>query len=165
MEAAYNNRVRTLRVYIILTLFLGVIAALVLGFFRTAPTHISTPAPSVQAVASPPSAEVKAYLAISSGFQYLVSFTDKGFEPIIVTMQKGETIRFVNNSQHNLWIAATGDSGSIYPGTGKECGQSAFDSCKTLNKGDFWEFTFTKVGTWSYHNNFDLERTGIIIVE
>ncbi len=82
-----------------------------------------------------------------------------------VTIQKGETIRFINNSEHDLWIASTGDSGAVYPGTGHECGQSAFDTCKSLKKGEFWEFTFKSVGTWSYHDNLNLERMGIVVVK
>ena len=83
----------------------------------------------------------------------LVSYTDRGFEPSNTTIKSGETIRFTNNSSHDLWIAANGTSANpIYPGT-SNCGASALDTCKSLKPGDFWEFTFTQAGTWGYQNN------------
>ena len=155
----------TLRTYIIVALVLAVTAVALWVMVRTSPREISNLVPAQKGVSLPPSAETKAYLATSNGFQYLVSFTERGFEPMSVTIQKGETVRFVNNSDANLWVAATGDSGAIYPGTGHECGQSAFDTCKTLKNGEFWEFTFSTVGAWSYHDNFDVERTGVVVVQ
>ena len=100
----------------------------------------------------------------SRGFQFLISYTDRGFEPNMVTIKRGESVRFTNNSDAPLWVAATGKSGTIYPGTGDECGQSAFDSCMRLAPGEFWEYTFTLAGTWSYKNNLDSSRMGVIRV-
>ncbi|MCE9586282.1 hypothetical protein K8R04_03110 [Candidatus Uhrbacteria bacterium] len=114
--------------------------------------------------ASAPSPEVLAYLEHSSGFQYLVSYNGRSFAPAVLTIKKGETVRFINNSSKNMWVAATGSSGEVYPGSGKDCGQSAFDMCKTLKHGEFWEFTFTEKGSWSYRNNADSTNTGVIIV-
>ncbi len=155
----------TLRAYVIVALVLAVTTVALWRIVRTSPTEISNLVPGQKIVALPPSAGVQAYLAKSNGFQSLVSFTERGFEPTTVSVQKGETIRFINNSEHDLWIASTGDSGTVYPGTGHECGQSAFDTCRALKKGEFWEFTFSTVGAWSYHDNFDVERTGVVVVQ
>lgn len=106
-----------------------------------------------------------AQLKKSHGFQMLVSYTDRGFEPAITTIKVGNTVRFTNNSSHKLWIAAKGTSkNSIYPGT-SDCGESALDSCIPLNPGDFWEFTFTQSGTWTYQNNLDKNDTAIIHIQ
>ena len=112
----------------------------------------------------PPSPAIMEYLAHSDGFQYLISYTDNGFEPQNLTIKKGEIVRFTNNSHGGLWVASTGEAGTIYPGTGKECGQSSFDSCKILNPGEFWEFAFKASGTWSFRNNSDTAKTAIVTV-
>jgi plastocyanin len=111
----------------------------------------------------PLTSELQETLRKSNGFQALVSYTDRGFEPALRTISAGETIRFTNNSNTVLWIAARGDSGALYPGTGNNCGQSAFDSCRVLAPGEFWEFTFDSVGTWTYQNSAN-EHTGSIVV-
>jgi len=109
---------------------------------------------------------VKRQLAASHGFQYLVSYTDRGFEPAALVVKKGETVRFINNSDELLWVAATGTSGAVYPkGDSAPCGQSAFDSCAAIKRGEFWEFTFNDSGTWSYQNNTDTKMTGTVIVQ
>ncbi len=109
--------------------------------------------------------EVRAMLAESSGFQFLVSFTDRGFEPASATIKKGETVRFTNNSSTDLWVASVGTAdGAPYPGGSEECGQSAFDTCKVLKPGEFWEFTFAQAGVWSYHNNRDTAVSGVVRV-
>lgn len=112
---------------------------------------------------SPPSLEVMAYLAQSKGFQYLVSYTERGFEPATLAIQKGETVRFTNNSNEGMWVAATGDK--LYPSVVNGCGSSALDTCKALQSGEFWEFTFGVAGTWGYQNNADISTTGAIIVQ
>src|SRR3989344_4513846 len=106
----------------------------------------------------PLSAAMQAVLAKSNGFQLLVSYTDRGFEPPAATIKKGQTVRFTHNSSRDLWVAATGTAGAVYPGTGKECGQSAFDSCFSLKPQEFWEFTFEVAGTWSYADNLRSEE-------
>lgn len=112
-----------------------------------------------------PTPEEKAQLATSKGAQVLVSYTERGFEPVKVTIKKGDTIRFANNSSGDLWVSAGGSVGSVYPGTGKECGQSAFDSCRILRPLHFWEFTFDIAGTWGYKNVSDTAMMGVVIVQ
>jgi plastocyanin len=163
-SAAYNGTVSNLRAYAIVLLAFGVLMLAAWGIVRMSAQNVATTTVPGEAT-EPPSPEIMAYLAKSTGFQYLVSFTERGFEPSTITIKKGETVRFINNSSEDLWVSATGDSGAVYPGTGKECGQSSFDTCKTLKKGEFWEFTLADEGAWSYHNNFDLERMGVIVVK
>lgn len=101
----------------------------------------------------------------SHGFQALVSYTDTGFEPLKVTIKKGNTVRFSDNSSRDLWVAAQGDlPGSLYPSQGSGCGSSAFDSCGPFKPQDFWEFTFAEPGSWKFVNNLDKTRTGTVIV-
>jgi plastocyanin len=119
-----------------------------------------------QTSAIPPlTPEVQAQLAASHGFQMLVSYTNQGFQPTSATIKKGDTIRFTNNSSHDLWIAASGTSANpVYPGS-SDCGATALDTCKSLKPGDFWEFTFTKSGTWGYQNNLQKNDIGTVQVK
>ncbi|MDR3570925.1 MAG: hypothetical protein P4L81_01860 [Candidatus Pacebacteria bacterium] len=95
-------------------------------------------------------------------FQFLVSYTDTGFEARITTVEVGETVRFTNNSTGQLWVAATGTQ--LYPSIQNGCGSSALDSCRSLQPGEFWQFTFTKKGTWDFVNNLDKTKQGAIVV-
>ena len=98
----------------------------------------------------------------SHGFQALVSYTDEGFEPREVTIKKGQTIRFTNNSSRDLWVAASADtSDSLYPAVVNGCGSSAFDSCGPIAPQDFWEFTFDSAGAWTFVNNLDKAKSGV----
>ncbi|OGG56666.1 hypothetical protein A3D71_03450 [Candidatus Kaiserbacteria bacterium RIFCSPHIGHO2_02_FULL_55_20] len=136
-----------------------------------APTAADAPNAALDTGNIPPLTDrMKSVLAKSHGFAALVSYTDRGFEPDTVTIKKGEAIRFTNNSSQNLlWVAsvATGTApGSIYPtGQQEPCGQSAFDSCATLEPHEFWEFTFDVAGAWSYADNLHKDRTGIVRVQ
>src|SRR3989338_5746878 len=129
----------------------------------SAPSPAGTPSPSVAEV-PPLTPAMEAVLAASNGFQYLVSYTDRGFEPPALTIKKGETIRFTNNSGGGLWVASVARPGAtVYPGQ-SDCGVSAFGTCAALKPGDFWEFTFDVSGTWSYKNISDTAKTGTVTV-
>lgn len=108
---------------------------------------------------------VRQQLAASNGFQELVSYTDRGFEPPEFSIAKGDTVRFTNNSHDDMWVAATGSAGSIYPGVQNGCGSSTFDSCGPVTSGEFWEMTFDTAGTWSYANNLKKDHAGVIVVK
>ncbi len=110
--------------------------------------------------------EIIAMLEKSAGFRVLVSYTDHGFEPSTATIKKGETVRFTNNSNREVWVSATDTvTGGVYPGSGNDCGQSVFDSCQTLAPGEFWEFTFDQSGIWGYQNHNTVTDSGAVIVK
>ncbi len=156
-------------------LYLLFIAAVVFGFLAAVlrhpvyvvPVNASNSAASSQQPASAPIPEppftdaVRAQLAASHGFQELLSYTDRGFEPLHYSIKRGDTVRFTNNSQEKLWVAADGDA--VYPITG-DCGSSALDSCTPIGPGEFWEFTFTEGGTWTVVNNLDKSKVGVVEV-
>jgi plastocyanin len=146
------------------------VALVVAGIYFLAPhaqpesEHSAAPVSDI----APPSITPEMDMVIKSGapFQYIVSYTDTGFEPRTITVKKGETIRFVNNSsQPLLWVASSGESGKVYPSDRSKCGQSEFDSCATIDPGAFWQFSFTKSGTWSYKNNANTKETGEVLVK
>ena len=125
----------------------------------------STGESAAQVVPPPFTPEIAAQLEKSNGFQMLVSYTDRGFEPLQATIKTGDTVRFTNNSSRTLWIAASpvGDT-KIYPGS-SDCGASALDTCKALKPLEFWEFTFTQNGTWGYQNNLNKDDVATIRVK
>lgn len=102
-------------------------------------------------------ADVAARVAASKGFQALASYTDRGFEPVTITIQVGETVRFTNNSSSDLWVAASGEK--LYSRTYSVCGSSDLDSCAGIKPMDFYEFTFTEAGEWEVTNNLDKSKT------
>jgi len=81
-------------------------------------------------------------------FNLLVSYVDTGFEPQNVAIKAGETIRFTNNSSSDL----------------KLCG-TAFTSCKDLKPGEYWEFNFATVGTWTFENKSNPNVAGTVVVQ
>ncbi len=117
--------------------------------------------PSGEIIAPEMTATMKAVLEQSEGFQALVSYTERGFEPRTLSIEAGDTVRFTNNSIRDLWVAS---SGTPYPGGGEACGQSAFDSCVALAPLEFWEFTFAEEGEWQYVDNLHKEFSGTVQV-
>ena len=97
------------------------------------------------------------------GFQALASYVDGGFEPVDITIRKGDIVRFTNNSTRQLWVAASGPT--LYPALQNGCGSSALDSCSALLPGEYWEFRFAVAGTWGFQNNLNKDRAGMVKVQ
>ncbi len=98
-------------------------------------------------------------------FQMLVSYTDNGFAPRDTTMRVGDTVRFINNSRVQVWIASHPASyGQLYPGIQNGCGSSAFDSCTALDPGEYREFTFDAEGMWGFSNRLNNSQAGVVNV-
>lgn len=96
----------------------------------------------------------------------VISFTANGFEPSTVTIQKGDTVRFVNNSTLDIWPAsANHPTHTVYPQkSADDCLGSTFDACKAVKPGESWDFTFTEVGTWNFHDHLHSNRRGSVTV-
>lgn len=106
--------------------------------------------------------------AVDPEFHALISYTEQGYEPSTITVQKGQTVRFVNNhpSQETWPASAIHPTHGIYPEkSAKDCLGSSFDSCRGLKAGEFWEFTFTHAGEWRFHDHLHASKTGVIIVK
>lgn len=100
-----------------------------------------------------------------------VTYSATGFSPSPVNINKGDTVKFVNNSDSNMWVgSANHPSHTVYDGTtlSEHCATGAtpsFDSCKNLSKGQSYSFTFDKVGTWNYHNHSSSSKFGSVVVK
>lgn len=107
--------------------------------------------------------------ATSSG-RVTVTYTDSGFSPATVTVAPGTTVTFVNQSGSRMWVSsdihplhASYDGTSIgqHCANGSPTSSNVFDQCRA--DGSF-SFTFTKTGTWKYHNHANPSRKGTVEV-
>ena len=97
-------------------------------------------------VPPPPRTERNSTTALKQTmFSVLVSYVDGNFEPKTANIKLGDIVRFTNNSTANL----------------KLCG-TAFD-CTTLKSGEYYQFTFSKAGTWSYSNKLNSAQGSVSV--
>lgn len=97
-----------------------------------------------------------------------ITYDGKAFTPAQVTIQKGDTVTFVD-AGGNMWVASgphpahTGYDGTSRTAhcVGGYTGPAAFDQC---TPGSSYSFTFDKVGTWPYHDHANASAFGKIIV-
>lgn len=96
-----------------------------------------------------------------------ITYTDDGFSPDSVTILRGDTVRFVNESSDRMWVGSDiHPTHSLYPEkTSGDCLGSSFDQCRASVNGESWEFTFDKVGEWRYHNHVRASKRGFVIVK
>ena len=101
----------------------------------------------------------------------VVTYTDSGYTSNTITIKKGETVTWKNESSIKMWTAsAVHPVHTAYPGTNiAACGTqtllSMFDACNGVVSGQSWSFKFDFVGTWKYHNHLNPSNLGTIIVE
>lgn len=82
--------------------------------------------------------------------------TTQGFEPKEITIQKGETVVFVNEAPEDRWPASNiHPTHEIYP---------EFDPKTKVAPGKSWQFTFDKAGTWKYHDHLIPTDSGTVTV-
>ena len=86
----------------------------------------------------------------------IVVHVDDGYEPNMVTITKGQTVLWVNESSEFHWPTS-----NIHP---THRLYSKFDSLKPIAPGESWEFTFTKAGEWHFHDHLRANKGGIVIV-
>jgi plastocyanin len=100
-----------------------------------------------------------------------VTYTDTGFSPNDLSIHQGDTVTWVNNSTHNMWVASgmhpshTGYSGTTMQTHCPDTTESAFDECAAVAPGGSWSFTFDKVGSWAYHNHNQASDFGKVTVQ
>jgi plastocyanin len=99
-------------------------------------------------------------------FDITIIFTGEVFEPSELTVTKGTRVRFLNDSEDEVWPAgAVHPTHSLYPEKRPEdCLGSAFDACRGLKKGEFFDYTFNYTGEWRYHDHIRAYYTGVITV-
>ena len=96
----------------------------------------------------------------------VITFTDAGFVPSSVTVKKGQTVRWENNSGSKVWPAsAVHPSHAVYPQkSASDCLGSSFDACRGLSQGESWDFKFDEAGEWKFHNHLNSSQFGAVNV-
>lgn len=85
-----------------------------------------------------------------------VALTAIGYTPPSVTVKVGQVVTWTNTSGSSATV-----SSDPHP---THTDLPELDS-PTLGNGDTYSFTFTKVGTWGYHNHLDPSVEGTVIVQ
>ncbi len=86
-----------------------------------------------------------------------VTYTNDGFSPAVLRVKLGDTVTFKNNSGEDLWVAS-----NPHP---THTGLSGFDAQTGIGQGESYVYTFTRLGTWGYHNHLHPAFGGTIVVE
>ncbi len=86
-----------------------------------------------------------------------VTFTDGVFSPQSLTVTVGTKVLFLNYGSELMWVASDPHPDHTdLPG---------LNQSKAGGNGALYEYTFSKVGTWGYHNHMNPNSTGTVIVE
>lgn len=85
-----------------------------------------------------------------------VQYTANGFSPATLSVKRGTTVIFTNASNGSMWVAsAVHPTHQLLPG---------FDQKQSVTAGGIYQYTFTAVGTWQYHNNMNPQDEGTVVV-
>ena len=97
--------------------------------------------------------------------------SSNGFSPENLEINRDDAVIFLSVDEDLHWPASNiHPTHRLYPGSDIEkCStaekDSLFDSCRSLNQGESFTFTFNQLGTWSYHDHLNSGLRGIIIVK
>ncbi len=106
---------------------------------------------------TPPSSNDGGSNTSTSPKTYDISYTNNCYSPGSITIKKGDTVQFTNNSSRDMWPASDSHpSHTIYP---------EFDASSSIGAGGVYSFTFTKTGSWDYHDHLKPSCRGIVIVQ
>lgn len=113
-------------------------------------------------------AEVGVSVGLGAAKTVTVTYSaTEGFSPSTVTVNRGDTVKFVS-SDGEMWVAsAEHPTHTEYDGSSRteHCAQGATPSFDQCSKGSSYSFTFTKTGTFDYHNHVSSSDTGSVIVK
>ncbi|OGE73542.1 MAG: hypothetical protein A3I07_01620 [Candidatus Doudnabacteria bacterium RIFCSPLOWO2_02_FULL_42_9] len=85
-----------------------------------------------------------------------VTINSNGFSPASLTVKKGTKVTFKNSDTKTHWPAS-----APHP---THTDYLELDPLQAIAAGGTWEFTFTKVGTWKYHDHLNPTQFGTIVV-
>lgn len=129
--------------------------------------------PADTATTTPPAAvEAATETSASSARTITVAYTAQGFAPKTLTLAIGDTVTFTNESGTEMWVASDEHpTHTDYDGTTtrEHCvagtnTTGTFDQCARSGQGTSWSYTFTKAGSFEYHNHARASDGGTIVV-
>lgn len=109
-------------------------------------------------------------VSVGTGKTVTVNYDGSKFTPSTVTIAKGDTVTFVAASGKTFWVAADEHpTHTEYDGTSRSthcaagyAGAKPFDQCAS---GSTYSFTFTKSGTFDYHDHMHAQAEGKVVVQ
>ncbi|TSC68428.1 MAG: Plastocyanin [Parcubacteria group bacterium Gr01-1014_56] len=113
------------------------------------------------------SADINAGVTVGTAMSASVVLTASGFSPKSVTIKKGGTVTFKNESTGAMWVAtASHPTHTVYDGTtlGVHCTAGAAASFDQCSSGTTYSFTFSKAGSFNYHNHVVTGQFGTVVV-
>lgn len=130
----------------------------------TSPTP--TPTPTPKPAAPKPVVTAPANTTPATPSYVSVTYDGQNFSPKTVDVRLGGTVRFTNLSNDDMWVASNiHPIHSGYQVKDKDsCSGYAFDMCKSVEKGGYWQFTFTQAGKYGYHNHVSAADNGYVDV-
>lgn len=161
-----------------LLIVIAVIVLLIVGYLvfgknqASAPTQTATTTDTGAGAQAPVSASTTTTVTTPSGSSKGVTITygPNGFSPTNVTVKAGTTVTWVNNGGGRMWVGSNdhpthtrydGTSTGDHCANGTATSASVFDQC---GAGSSFSFTFTKAGTWNYHNHAAASDHGTVTV-
>jgi plastocyanin len=87
---------------------------------------------------------------------YIVSYTTSGFNPVAITLKRGKSVHFVNNSNKAMRISAVDQNSQVFHELSQE---------QSVGRGGTYDFTFLTAGNWYYMNRNNSADRGTIVVE
>lgn len=119
-----------------------------------APSSTPEPAPTPQDAVGPVNEEEAPSII---GFEeFYVYMNDDGFTPPPIPVPKGTAVIFQNKGSRSHWPAsAVHPTHELLPG---------FDALRGIPPGESYVYTFTKPGTWKFHDHLNPSHTGSVTV-
>ena len=87
----------------------------------------------------------------------VIELSENGFQPEKLTIEKGDTVRFITSTDKFFWPAS-----NLHP---THTAYSEFDPKQPLAQGEAWLFTFEKTGNWNFHDHLTPRLKGTVTVE
>lgn len=85
-----------------------------------------------------------------------IDITENGFFPAVITVKEGTSVVFKNKDGDGHWPASNQHPSHMdLPG---------FDSLQPVASGNTYAYTFTKLGTWGFHDHLHPNLHGSVIV-
>jgi plastocyanin len=122
-------------------------------------TPVTTPAVTAsnggaKAVTPEEASPVNQQVVMKDGM-YIVSYGNNGFSPASLEIDRGESVRFVNDSTKAMRVGGTTDIPAL----------QAFNQPKTVGQGGTYEYTFNDPGIYEYANYNNTADKGAVIVK
>ncbi|MBI5400722.1 MAG: cupredoxin domain-containing protein [Candidatus Yonathbacteria bacterium] len=119
-------------------------------------TVVSIAATKIPAMGTTKPATVSTPTIMKDG-SYLVSYASTGFSPKTLTIKKGKSVHFVNNSNKAMSLTTTDTTNNqVY---------TEFNQGSTVGRGGSYDFTFLTAGTWGYMNRNNQTDRGTVVVQ